>query len=108
VKKKTFRRTKTNRGFAIRHFTDRYGLPCSIQQSSLAFEDAIWFGVDDAQPKIMARDAASVGVQTEERTGWVDYPIPDAVQLHTRMHLTRAQVKKLLPVLHQFVDTGNI
>lgn len=70
--------------------------------------DAIWLGVDDAQPKVMAIQAASVGVQTEQRTGWVDYPIPEAVQLHTRMHLTRAQVKKLLPVLQAFVDTGNI
>jgi hypothetical protein len=65
-------------------------------------------GVDDAQPKVMASEAASVGVQTEERTGWVAYPIPEAVQLHTRMHLTRSQVKKLLPVLQQFVETGDI
>lgn len=106
--KKTFRRTRTGRGFAIRHFTDHYGVPCSVQKSSLAFKDAIWLGVDDAQPKVMAREAASLGVQTEERTGWVAYPIPEAVQLHTRMHLTRAQVKKLLPVLQQFVETGDI
>lgn len=108
MKKRTFRRTKTARGFALRHFDDHYGVPCSIQKSSLAFKDAIWLGVDDPQPKVLAREAASVGVQTEERTGWVAYPIPDAVQLHTRMHLTRAQVKKLLPVLQQFVETGNI
>ena len=106
--KKTFRRTKTGRGFAIRHFTDYYGKGCSLQKSSLAFKDAIWFGVDDPEPKVMARDAMSVGVQTKQLTGWVAYPIPDAVQLHTRMHLTRAQVKKLLPVLQAFVDTGNI
>lgn len=108
MSKKTFRRTKTGRGFALRHFTDHYGVPCSIQKSSLAFQDAIWFGVDDAQPKVMAREAAAVGVQTEESTGWVPYPIPANVSLHTRMHLTRAQVKKLLPVLQAFVDTGNI
>jgi hypothetical protein len=70
----TFRRTKTRRGFAIRHFTDLYGLPCSIQESSIATEEAIWFGVDEAR----------------------------------RMHLTRAHVKKLLPVLKQFVATGEI
>jgi hypothetical protein len=108
MKKRTFRRTKTARGFALRRFDDHYGVPCSIQKSSLAFKDAIWFGVDDAQPKIMAREAASVGVQTEQYTGWIAYPIPKAVQLHTRMHLTRAQVKKLLPVLQQFVETGDI
>jgi hypothetical protein len=56
----------------------------------------------------MARDAASVGVKTTETTGWVPYPLPDCVQISTRMHLTRAQVKKLLPVLQQFVETGDI
>lgn len=108
MKKKTFRRTKTNRGFAIRHFTDRYGLPCSLQESSLATEAAIWLGIDDAQPKVLASEAALGGVENEKTTGWVDYPIPDNVQLITRMHLTKSMVKKLLPVLQKFVETGHI
>lgn len=106
--KKTFRRTRTGRGFAIRHFTDRYGSQCSIQESSIATEYAIWLGIDDPQPKVMARDAASVGVKTEQSVGWVPYPIPESVQINTRMHLTRAQVRKLLPVLQHFVNTGEI
>ena len=36
----------TNRGFALAQFKDRNGQDCSLQKSSLAFEDAIWFGVD--------------------------------------------------------------
>lgn len=100
--------TRTNRGFPIREFTDFYGKECSIQKSSLADADAIWFGIDNAEPIVMASDAASVGVKTKETTGWVPYPIPPAVSIHARMHLTRQQVKKLLPILIRFADTGDL
>ncbi|EES51170.1 hypothetical protein NE172_01985 [Clostridium botulinum] len=43
-----------------------------------------------------------------EGTGWVAYPIPEDVLLSTRMHLTRGQVKELIPILQKFVDTGEI
>lgn len=36
----------TARGFAYGDFRDRYGQECSIQESSLATEPAIWLGVD--------------------------------------------------------------
>lgn len=36
----------TERGFVRAEFLDRYGAKCSIQKSSLAFEDCIWLGVD--------------------------------------------------------------
>lgn len=35
----------TQRGFAFGEFEDRYGERCSIQKSSLAFEDCIWLGI---------------------------------------------------------------
>ncbi len=36
----------TMRGFWRAEFKDRYGCACSLQESSLATEDAIWLGVD--------------------------------------------------------------
>jgi len=99
---------KTNRGFSIFNFKDRYNQECSLQKSSLAFEDAIWFGIDNADPKIMANQAAKHGVQTKETTGWVPFPIPEDVLLSTRMHLTQEQVAELIPVLQKFVETGEI
>ena len=36
---------RTERGFEIITFHDRYNQACSLQQSSLAFEDAIWLGI---------------------------------------------------------------
>jgi len=43
-----------------------------------------------------------------KRLWWVDYPISKEVMVQTRMHLDRKQVKKLLPILQKFVDTGDI
>ena len=93
---------KTNRGFSLISFTDRYGAKCSLQDSSLATEAALWFGIDDANPQIMASKTPQGG------TGWVDFPIPEDVSLTTRMHLTQDQVRELLPVLQRFAKTGTI
>ena len=93
---------KTFRGFNCAAFEDIYGSECSIQMSSLADTEAIWFGVDDADPKVLASTVR------EGLTGWVKYPLPEDVSLNTRMHLSREQVKALLPTLQKFVDTGNI
>ena len=102
----------TNRGFANIEFTDRYGAKCSVQKSSLATEDAIWFGINDADPKIMASDAIRMGLKPreggEKDNGWVKFEIPEEVSLSTRMHLTVDQVKALLPVLRHFVKHGEL
>lgn len=100
--------TKTARGFAFGEFTDLYGHECSIQKSSLATDDALWIGINDAAPKVMACEAHRCGVATDEKCGWVDYPIPNEVLLHTRMHLSREQATELIPVLQHFVDTGEL
>ncbi|MBB6731907.1 hypothetical protein [Cohnella zeiphila] len=92
----------TNRGFDIIIFEDFYGIECSIQKSSIATEDAIWFGCSEANPRIMANQTLGGG------TGWVPYPMPKRVAMDTRMHLTRDQVKELLPILNAFVETGEL
>lgn len=91
------KKIKTQRGFAGIEFNDRYEAKCLIQKSSLATEDAIWFGVDDADPKILIPGS-----------GWQPFEIPKEVLITTRMHLTQKQVKKLLPILQKFVETGEI
>lgn len=93
---------KTERGFALSEFTDLYGEKCSLQKSSLATEDAIWFGIDKPNPVIMASKIIDGG------TGWAKYPLPEDVHIHSRMHLTREQVAELLPALQTFVDTGEL
>lgn len=93
---------QTQRGFDIASFKDSHGCKCSIQKSSLATDDAIWIGVDDPNPQIMASKV------TPDGTGWIPYVIPEDVLIRTRMHLTRKQVAKLLPLLKHFVKTGEL
>jgi len=97
-----FNKTFTCRGFRLIKFKDLYEAECSIQKSSLATDDAIWVGVTDANPQIMASKTKEGG------TGWVKYHIPDDVLLTTRMHMNRQQVKDILPILKKFVRTGQI
>ena len=103
---------RNGRNFETGTFIDRYGYGCSIQKSSLATEDCIWLGIDDAKPQIMSSDAIRMGLRQrtfdENDNGWVKFEIPKEVLLHTKMHLTRKQVKELLPLLQKFVETGEL
>lgn len=98
----------TGRDFPKYDFSDHYGNGCSLQTSSLVEPECIWLGIDNANPMIMAREAAAHGVHTREMTGWVRFPVPESVLMTTRMHLTREQVAELIPVLQHFVDTGDL
>lgn len=98
----------TQRGFSIGEFNDQYGLKCSIQKSSVATKDCIWLGVDDPKPEIMVSDARKLGITNSMENGWMSYSIPREVSIHTRMHLSREDVKKLLPLLQRFVETGSL
>lgn len=100
--------TKTQRGFEIIEFEDTYGAKCSLQMSSSAMERKVWFGVNDADPKIMVSKAKEHGLEPQGNSGWMKYPIPEDVLLNTRMHLNREQVKELLPYLKRFVETGSL
>lgn len=74
----------TSRGFSRATFVDMYGSECSIQESSLATERAIWLGVDKPFDKDVLGERC------------------------TRMHLTREMVGALLPGLVKFVYTGEL
>lgn len=72
----------TESGFRLISFKDDYNNACSLQKSSSAKADKIWFGMDNQY----GHDGIPYG----------------------RMHLTRAQVAELLPVLQFFVETGEL
>ena len=97
---------KTNRGFELIDFKDHYANGCSLQQSSLALlrqpgASAIWLGVNNANPQIMASQTPQGG------NGWVPFHVPENVLLTTRMHLNRWMVKRLIPHLQEWLDTGS-
>lgn len=80
------KKINTNRGFRRLEFKDGYGAPCILQKSSAATADYIWFGM-------------------------LNWPGPHHVtheQPSATMHLDRKAVKKLLPILQHFVDTGEL
>jgi len=82
---------RTLRGFAHAEFTDLYDTPCSIQDSSLATEDAIWLGVDHINARHWEKVAGS-----------------DLEHIPARMHLSREMAAELIPILQRFVETGSI
>lgn len=87
------------RGFITGEFTDRYGEVCSIQKSSLATEDCIWLGIDD--PKLTV-------FENESKGKYIVTKMPSNFSVSGRMHLTRQMVADLLPLLQEFVQTGDI
>ena len=96
---------KTGRGFHLLEFQDRNGVECSLQKSSIATEDCIWLGASD------------IGLQEfvanrPDGPAWRDIELENTIKHHyvanNRMHLTREQVKELLPHLERFVETGEL
>ena len=101
-----FEKTQTQRGFKLFKFSDEYFAKCSLQESS-NIKPCVWLGVDDANPKIMAKDAVGLGIDTKGQiNGWVDYEIPKDVLLTTRMHLNQEQAKALAKQLLFFAKHG--
>lgn len=91
----------TDRGFSYQEFEDCNGRKCSIQMSSSALEDRIWFG------------ANKIGLKKfTPATGWKEVELEQTKTVHhianNRMHLNRKQVWRLLPTLIKFAFTGRI
>jgi hypothetical protein len=82
--------TKTERGFRIGKFDDVDGKPCSLQESSLATEAAIWFGVQDATPTYNGEAV----------------PYPEGTQFYDRMHLTCHLASMIVRRFEKFLNTG--
>lgn len=99
---------RTDRGFPYVEFKDTYESDIYIQKSSVADYDAIWLGIRDPKPQVKARDAAKVGVKTNETVGWVPFPIPDEVNIIRQMHINKKQAKKIVKMLNRFIETGDI
>lgn len=105
-------RKRTPRGFQVIEFKDRYGISCTLQQSSLADytqpgSSAVWLGVEDIKPQVMASEASQVGIVTDVKCGWVPYPIPPQVMISSRMHLDVKQVEWLVAELQGWLRTGS-
>lgn len=74
---------ETDRGFVLFEFTDQYGERCSLHESSLASEPAVWLGQNKPTK------------------------LPDG-DLACRMHLTRHDARMLSDLLRHFADFGRL
>lgn len=83
---------RTNRGFALIEFKDRYGKECSLQKSSLATEDCVWLGVDCG----------------DHGTDYGPFELPQGVHCLSRMHLTQDMAMELIKHLQYFVEHGEL
>ncbi len=73
---------KTSRGFRRTDFLDLYEEKCSLQESSLATDNAIWLGCNE-------------GLHIDG-------------ECCARMHLNQEHVLELIPLLQYFVETGKL
>lgn len=87
----------TNRGFGRIEFKDGSGDDCSLQESS-SVTPHIWLGIDNV--RVIEYDGPPTAIDLST--------LGTNVAALGRMHLTRAQVKALLPHLQKFVDTGSL
>lgn len=96
---------RTARGFAIYEFTEVNGEPCNIQKSSSAMADCIWLGSENIGLKGFIPYVGWIDVNEDQIRKQFGF---QNIIANNRMHLSREQVKNLVPILQKFVDTGKI
>lgn len=99
---------KTARGFAYYEFEDDNGMSCTLQKSS-SIIDKIWFGADAEIMEFypLPRETDESWFKVEDLSALKHRP-QNEIHIFSRMHLTREQVKDLLPILQRFVETGEV
>ena len=94
---------RTSRGFAYYDFRDGNGTECSVQKSSAAEADFIWLGANEIGLKRFTPGRSWEPVELQD-----DFPFGVTHSANNRMHLTRENVRALLPILQRFANTGQI
>lgn len=104
-------------GLATLRFTDSLGAAAHVSASPLVTHadsefrtygrDFLRLGIDCVVPKILARDALALGIESAVDVGLVDYPLPPEVILEADMQLSRDQVIGLVARLQEWIDTGS-
>lgn len=89
---------KTERGFDFYSFTDANGERCTLQKSSSGNDELVWLGVEG---KVLR----SSGI---EGVGMIPVPLNEEFLVIARMHLNREMARKLLPMLQNFVEIGEM
>ncbi len=98
---------RTGRDFGIGRFSDHYGEKCSIQDSSLACQSAIWLGISEDSVLALVPGQGWKDLDIKQMVRKVE-PGASNVLVKRRMHLTVGMVRQLITVMQRFVETGSI
>ncbi len=85
-------------GNFIHSFKDAHNKECVIKKSHIAPNEYIWFGVNDSQLTIHEKNTDNC-VTTDLPKDW---------KVNSFMYLSRSQISKLLPILKNFYNTGDL
>lgn len=116
---------KTERGFTIMEFKDHGGLASSLQDSSLATDDAVWLGRGSDRMHLNRAGVNAILPYLDLYLEETDFPLArftdlygDECEAYTQddilnigtlggiMTLDREQVRTLRPLLTHFTETG--
>ncbi len=105
---------ETRRGFKLATFKDAKGIECSIQKSSLRSKQAIWFGVNKVDPRILKKGVwepvTTAGYQPTDINGnLIIGELTPVTELHKvlyedRMHLSQDHTNILLEIINKFLN----
>lgn len=100
----------TGRGFAISEFTDSYGVKFRIQKSSAASDDYIWLGPSNGSISIQKPKESGYGFDwvALDKKALQESLNTTTVLFNDNLHLSRKDVRKILPLLERFVETGDL
>jgi len=100
---------KSDRGFGISEFVDLKGTECSIQDSSLASEAAIWLGVQSVNPHKMEGEVLVTVKPPIDPIPISGFPwLNHDILYNTRMHLTIEHVETLIKEFNVFLSTKSV
>ena len=103
-------------GWPLVEFSDHYETAAYLKCSSIIgdYDDSsdrpgtscVWLGAQQVDAKILCKNAHLVGLKTDKKVGWMDFPIPEDVSLQASLHLNREQAKGLIERLTEWLETG--
>ena len=93
------RETIDNRGLKVIEFRDICDIEFSIKKCP---NELLQININDSEPSILKYDP------DDNREEWIDYSIPEDTYVNIKIHLSKEQVKEIIPILCNYAYTGEL
>ncbi len=70
--------------------------------------NALFIGVDNFQPIVMASDANALCIETNKSFGWIPFPMPKDVKMFTGMVLNKELAISIKEDLDYYIETNDL